>query len=204
MKVQATPAIRQPAAKSSVAAGGGETTEMLGALPDRFEASYQSYPGYPSYPNYPNYPSYPNYPNPGCPPYPSPPPVDGHRNFFERLFDIIFGHSNGGYDDPYYGGYPVDNGGYIPPEPAYGGQMDGVLNRYDQEQASLYEAKRRGMPDGQYARLERNLWSRTCDEIVRSWSSRDEKLGALGHVLNSSSMHYDDFQRYARMVDGRY
>lgn len=199
MNIQGNAAVRPTTPTGGrVQAGGGETTVTLGVMPDRFEASWQNGPGYPSYPSYP--PSYPGYPDNGyCPPQP---PYQDNRNFFQKILDFFTGRSYSPYNPgnvPYYPGSPAEEHGYIPPEPAYNGQMNNLLDRYDQQQEQL-RASRQWMSDGQYTRQERDLWTNTCNQIVRSWASREEKLGALGHVLNSSSMYYSDFERYARMV----
>lgn len=127
----------------------------------------------------------------------------GILDWFVGVIDLVLGRGrdNGyGYGDP-YGGYPVR---YpmptpIPPETSYGPQLMRILDDYDRQLEDLNRQFYR-MPNPMWARRERNLWEQTCERIVRSWGPREEKLAALGHVHNSSSMPTAAFQEYARQV----
>lgn len=127
----------------------------------------------------------------------------GILDWFVGLFDVVFGHGRYDYDygDPYgdYRRYPMP--GQIPPETSYGGQMMRILDDYDRQLEHLNRQFYR-MPNQMWARRERNLWEQTCERIVRSYAPRDEKLAALGHVHNSSSMPGAAYQEYARRVGG--
>lgn len=132
----------------------------------------------------------------------------GILDWFVGMVELVFGRGRDdyGYGDP-YGGYP----GYqrypvpvrIPPETSYGPQVMRILDDYDRQMEDLNRQYYR-MPNQLWARRERNLWEQTSDRIVRSWGPADEKLAALGHVHNSSSMPTAAFQEYARQVGGYY
>ncbi|HEY9856282.1 MAG TPA: hypothetical protein V6D05_11125 [Stenomitos sp.] len=130
----------------------------------------------------------------------------GVLDWFVGVIDVLFGR--GRYDDRYgdpYGGYP-DYRRYpvpapIPPETSYGRQLMSILDDYDRQMEMLNQQYYR-MPNQTWARRERNLWEQTCERIVRSYAPREEKLAALGHVHNSSSMPGAAYQEYARQVGG--
>lgn len=173
--------------------------------PDHYRPG-QPRPGYPQ----------PGHPQPGYPRHNE--PNDGLLGSIGRILDAILGNDNHHYPQPYPQPYPTPypqpyptpypqpyptpGGGYIPPEPRYGQEMRSIVSNYDYQLQNL-QYNRRYMSDWDYSRRERQLWQSTCDQIVRSWSPRDEKLGALGHVhTRSSSMYYSDFERYANRVGG--
>lgn len=128
----------------------------------------------------------------------------GVLDWFVGIFDMVFGRRDYGYGygDP-YGGYPghYPMPGQIPPETSYGYQVMRILDDYDRQMEDLNRQYYR-MPNQVWARRERNLWEQTCQRIVSSWAPRDEKLAALGHVHNSSSMTTAAYQEYARQVGG--
>lgn len=126
-------------------------------------------------------------------------PEGGVFGWLGNLLRGLFG-GNGGYNP--WQPAPVDNGGYVPPETSYGVEIGSLLDAYDRRQAELGYRKDHGMPNAVYARQERDLWHQTCERIVRSWAPRDQKLAALGHVLNSSTMYYSDFEQYANRIGG--
>jgi len=128
----------------------------------------------------------------------------GVLDWFVGVIDVLFGRGRYDYGDP-YGGYPDYRGypmpGQIPPETSYGRQVMGILDDYDRQMEMLNQQYYR-MPNQMWARRERNLWEQTCERIVRSYAPREEKLAALGHVHNSSSMTGAAYQEYARQVGG--
>lgn len=130
----------------------------------------------------------------------------GVLDWFVGVIDVLFGRGryDDGYGDP-YGGYPDYRGypmpGRIPPETSYGPQLMRILDDYDRQMEMLNQQYYR-MPNQMWARRERNLWEQTCERIVRSYAPREEKLAALGHVHNSSSMDGAAYQEYARRVGG--
>lgn len=130
----------------------------------------------------------------------------GILDWFVGVIDVVFGRGryDYGYGDPY--GYPDYRHSYpmpgrIPPETSYGPQIMRILDDYDRQLEMLNQQYYR-INNQAWARRERNLWEQTSERIVRSWGSREEKLAALGHVHNSSSMPTAAFQQYARQVGG--
>lgn len=189
MSIQAVTTTRLGPLPTAVSPASGDTSvQSLGMAPDQLALSAQVVPGAKAVRA-----------------------QGGILDWFVGVIDVVFGGGRGydydyghGYGDP-YGGYPDYRYNpvprRIPPETSYGPQLMRILDDYDRQKEMLDQAYYR-MPNQAWARRERALWEQTAERIVRSWGSREEKLAALGHVHNSSSMQGADFNEYARRVGG--